>query len=73
MERPRIMVVEDEGIIAQDIKTVLRIWVTRFPNGITESNRQRRFTPTCSDGYCVKGDIDGIETAAECENASAFL
>ncbi len=67
---PRILVVEDEGIIAQDIKNCLENLGYTVPEVVftgreaIEKAEQLRPDLVLMD-IVLKGDIDGIETAAE--------
>ena len=67
---PRILVVEDEGIIAQDIKNCLENLGYNVPEVVftgreaIEKAEQLRPDLVLMD-IVLKGDIDGIETAAE--------
>ncbi|HMQ79837.1 MAG TPA: PAS domain S-box protein [Ignavibacteria bacterium] len=67
---PRIMVVEDEGIIAQDIKNCLEGLGYIVPDvvftGREAISRAEELRPDLVlMDIVLKGDIDGIETAAE--------
>lgn len=67
---PRIMVVEDEGIIAQDIKNCLEGLGYLVPDVVfTGREAIQRAAELRPDlvlmDIVLKGDIDGIETAAE--------
>lgn len=69
-ETPRIMVVEDEGIIAQDIKNCLEGLGYIVPDvvftGRAAIARAGELLPDLVlMDIVLKGDIDGIETAAE--------
>lgn len=70
---PRIMIVEDEGIIAQDIKSCLES-LGYIVSGIAFTGREA-IAKLESDrpdlilmDIVLKGDIDGIETAFEIKN-----
>ncbi len=70
MDRPRIMVVEDEGIIAQDIKNCLENLGYEVPEVVfTGKEAIEKAEKVHPDlvlmDIVLKGDIDGIETAAE--------
>ena len=67
---PRIMVVEDEGIIAQDIKNCLEGLGYIVPDVVFTGKeailRAEELRPDLVlMDIVLKGDIDGIETAAE--------
>ncbi|MCI0448632.1 MAG: PAS domain S-box protein [Chlorobi bacterium] len=70
MDSPRILVVEDEGIIAQDIKNCLEGLGYVVPEVVfTGREAIQRAAELRPDlvlmDIVLKGDIDGIETAAE--------
>jgi len=70
MDSPRILVVEDEGIIAQDIKNCLEGLGYIVPEVVfTGREAIQRAAELRPDlvlmDIVLKGDIDGIETAAE--------
>ena len=70
METARIMVVEDEGIIAQDIKNCLENLGYEVPEVVfTGQDAIQKADELRPDlvlmDIVLKGDIDGIETAAE--------
>jgi PAS domain S-box-containing protein len=73
MESARIMVVEDEGIIAQDIKNCLENLGYEVPEVVfTGHDAIQKAEELHPDlvlmDIVLKGDIDGIETAAEIRN-----
>lgn len=70
MERTKIMVVEDEGIIAQDIKNCLENLGYEVPEVVfTGKEAIEKAEQVHPDlilmDIVLKGDMDGIETAAE--------
>jgi PAS domain S-box-containing protein len=70
VQSPKIMVVEDEGIIAQDIKNCLENLGYNVPDVVyTGQEAIEKAASVRPDlilmDIVLKGDIDGIETAAE--------
>lgn len=73
LEPARIMVVEDEGIIAQDIKNCLENLGYAVPDvvftGHDAIDKAGKYRPDLVlMDIVLKGEIDGIETAAEIRN-----
>jgi PAS domain S-box-containing protein len=73
MDTPRIMIVEDEGIIAQDIKNCLENLGYNVPDVVyTGTEAIEKAAVLRPDlvlmDIVLKGEIDGIETAQEIRN-----